>query len=222
VQTYNSRAVAGGGDAGGDGTIAVARRVLAEEGPGGFYGGVWPTMAGQALIKGVVFLAYDVAKARLPATALGLGLAAAFSGAVGSLVVTPVERLKVVMQAASQGDFAGGGVDCLRTIVAEDGVGGLLSRGLGATFLREVPAYASRPPASFFSPSLPERDRVGSTSSRTRPCPRRSRARCPRGSCRSSAAPRRAPRRGSRSTRSTSSRPRSSPRRGARTTAGPR
>ena len=86
---------------------------------------------------------YDVAKARLPATALGLGLAAACSGAVGSLVVTPVERLKVVMQAASSGDFAGGGADCLRTIVAEDGVGGLLSRGLGATFLREVPAYAS-------------------------------------------------------------------------------
>lgn len=116
------------------------KKVLEQEGIEGFYSGVSSTMLGQALIKGVVFLTYDVAKRWLPATPWGLSLAACVSGAFGGLVCTPVERVKVVMQAGSAGDYRGG-PDCLKQILAEDGFDGLMTRGLGATLLREIPAY---------------------------------------------------------------------------------
>ncbi|CAN0026079.1 unnamed protein product [Ectocarpus fasciculatus] len=77
------------------------------------------------------------------------------SGLVGSFVVTPVERIKVVMQAAlssapssssSLAARAGGGYanawGCARGLVAEHGFRGGLYAGLGPTLLREVPGYA--------------------------------------------------------------------------------
>ena len=184
---------------------ALARRVLDEEGPAAFYSGVSSTMLGQALIKGVVFWSYEATKTLVvdllsaggsvgvDAAALSAGwlfFAACVSGAVGSFVVTPVERVKCVMQASSGGaiespegeegesgtflaasppvsssqpSYSNGSssseqqqqqqqqqqqvvrfsspVDCVREIVRTDGWGGLMTRGLGPTLLREVPAY---------------------------------------------------------------------------------
>ena len=82
------------------GSLAVAVDIVREEGMSGFYGGVSSTMAGQALIKGVVFFVYEWAKTLLGSGNIALILAACISGAVGSLVVTPVERVKCVMQAS--------------------------------------------------------------------------------------------------------------------------
>ena len=45
--------------------LATARRVQAEEGIEGFYQGVLPTMVGQALIKGVLFFAYESIRAMM-------------------------------------------------------------------------------------------------------------------------------------------------------------
>lgn len=152
----------------------LARRVLDEEGLAAFYSGVTSTMLGQALIKGVVFWTYEATKTRLanvlgagtvdPA-ALGAGwlfFAACVSGVVASFVVTPVERVKCVMQASSgstvpmtsqlQGEESTSSstskgvrfsspLMCLREIVRTDGWSGLLTRGLGPTLFREVPAY---------------------------------------------------------------------------------
>ena len=129
------------------GTVALARRVLSDEGLGGFYQGVAPTMVGQALIKGVLFFAYETTKDQLELlrgeelTLFGLAVAAAISGAVASFVCTPVERIKVVMQASSASTFSSP-LQCLQLIVRDDGLGGLLTRGLGATLLREIPAYS--------------------------------------------------------------------------------
>jgi solute carrier family 25 carnitine/acylcarnitine transporter 20/29 len=123
------------------GALAACREVLRSEGVRGFYPGVGSTMLGQFFIKGAVFLSYEVAREALPGTALGLGLAAAASGVAGGVVCTPVERLKVVLQAAPAGGYPGGSLGCLRRILADDGAGGLLTRGLDATLLREVPAY---------------------------------------------------------------------------------
>mmetsp|Transcript_46361 Transcript_46361/g.104714 ORF Transcript_46361/g.104714 Transcript_46361/m.104714 type:complete len:116 (-) Transcript_46361:298-645(-) len=54
--------------------------------------------------------------------------------------VTPVERVKCILQAAPAGEFEGP-VDCVAQIVRTDGIQGLLTRGLGVTLLREVPSY---------------------------------------------------------------------------------
>lgn len=97
-----------------------------------------------------------------------LGVAAMGSGLVGSFVVTPVERIKVVMQAAIAsapspsrlpnaaaaaaaattavaGGVSGGGATysnawvCARALVEENGLRRGLFAGLGPTLLREVP-----------------------------------------------------------------------------------
>ena len=81
---------------------------------GAFYSGVTSTMVGQAAIKGVVFWSYGVAQRLLEAEwgvaelgPWGLFLAACLSGLLGSFVVTPVERVKCVMQAAKVRLFLG-------------------------------------------------------------------------------------------------------------------
>ena len=125
--------------------LRVAVETVREEGIEGFYGGVSSTMLGQAAIKGVVFFVYEWAKAACAPTALGDGslaliLSACLSGAVGSLVGTPVERIKCIMQATEAGTYAGP-LACTQALLRSDGVEGLLFRGLGATLLREIPAY---------------------------------------------------------------------------------
>jgi len=124
----------------------VTLDVLREEGLGGFYGGVTSTMAGQFAIKGVAFAVNEAAKAFFETSALADGsvallLSACLAGAAASFPVTPVERVKSVMQ-ASPADAYDGPVNCTRSLIRNDGVNGLLTRGLGATLLREVPAYA--------------------------------------------------------------------------------
>lgn len=142
IQAYGAR----DGDAATQDTLALTLRVLRDEGPAGFYAGVSSTMVGQAVIKGVVFCTYEGAKP-LIAAALGsadasqitvCALAACLSGAVGSFIVTPVERVKVVMQAAGASEFASPAA-CVSELIRADGVGGVLFRGLDATLVREVP-----------------------------------------------------------------------------------
>mmetsp|Transcript_50520 Transcript_50520/g.131442 ORF Transcript_50520/g.131442 Transcript_50520/m.131442 type:complete len:320 (-) Transcript_50520:79-1038(-) len=124
----------------------LAMGIVRSEGIAGFYSGVTSTMAGQAMIKGTVFFTYEAAKSWCATTALGtsfiaMSVAACFSGGVGSLIVTPVERIKCVMQAREAGTYTSP-LACISDIVERDGLPGFLLRGLGATLLREVPAYA--------------------------------------------------------------------------------
>jgi len=173
MQAYNgerskraAQGVEGGATGGGGGAIAVpaeslnafstARLVLRNEGPAGFYGGVSTTMAGQALIKGMLFFVYDLTKSWLvgqpwacsSVCSIGgvlplfpsLAIAAAISGAAASFVCTPVERIKCVMQASEKGAYASP-TACIGRVIEEDGVSGLLGRGLLVTLFREIPSY---------------------------------------------------------------------------------
>lgn len=128
---------------------ALARTILEEEGIDPFYAGVTSTMAGQAIIKGTVFAVYEGTK-NILGTELDVDVAllsttwiffaACVSGAASTFVVTPVERVKCVMQAAPPGSFLSP-IACVGQVLDEDGTSGLFLRGFGATFLREVPAY---------------------------------------------------------------------------------
>ncbi len=88
------------------GPVETALAIIEKEGISGFYGGVSSTMAGQALIKGVLFFTYGVVQTALrgatggaPLSLSSLALAAGISGAIASIVATPVERVKVRMLA---------------------------------------------------------------------------------------------------------------------------
>ena len=53
--------------------------------------------------------------------------------------MTPVERVKCVMQAMPAGSFPNP-LACIAELIRRDGLYGLACRGLGATVLREIPA----------------------------------------------------------------------------------
>lgn len=119
------------------------------EGVAGFFGGVKGMMVGQAIIKSVAFSTNAMALTYLtgaatttPGTASSkLLLAAMFAGFVTSFLVSPIERIKVMMQADSTQSYHNE-LDCLRVVLRNEGWPGLLGRGLGPTLAREVPSYA--------------------------------------------------------------------------------
>jgi hypothetical protein len=124
--------------------VQLTRQIYRNEGVAGFYGGVSTTMAGQAIIKGVLFFLFGTLRSILERTALGVGtlslcLAAGISGALSSFVMAPVERIKCVMQAKAAGTFSSP-FKCIAEVVGRDGIYGLCFRGLGATVMREIPA----------------------------------------------------------------------------------
>ena len=111
-----------------------------------FYDGVSSTMLGQALIKGVLFGTYEASQrvlmAAMHTTIRTVGtqiIAAGIAGGCSAFVVTPVERVKVVMQASSAATRFASPHVCVRNILEADGIQGLLFRGLHVTLLRQVP-----------------------------------------------------------------------------------
>ncbi|ORX48796.1 mitochondrial carrier [Hesseltinella vesiculosa] len=76
-----------------------------------------------------------------------IGLAGAGAGIVNSILASPVEMLKIKMQ-AQFGDKGSGGqrhftgpVDCAKYLIEREGVVRGLGRGMYATVVREIPAY---------------------------------------------------------------------------------
>jgi len=131
------------------GMLEVICHVLQKEGIHGFYSGIRMIMLSQAFIKALAFAANESCHSWLLSgdntylhlsSTQNLLFAACFAGFVTSFVVTPVERLKVVMQ-ASPSDYYKNEADVLDRILRKDRWEGLLTRGLGATIAREVPSY---------------------------------------------------------------------------------
>lgn len=133
------------------GMVTMFQLVYQKEGVNGFYQGVIAVMIGQAFIKSTLFAANAFALTLLvgnsgesnSASVLQLCLAGCFSGFVGSFVINPIERVKVLMQAdTGQVKRFTSSIDCGLKVVQEDGIDGLVGRGLDATLWREVPGCA--------------------------------------------------------------------------------
>ena len=134
--------------------LAVFKMIWKTEGLRGFVSGVRAMMAGKALVKAVAFWAYTFALNQLNGNSFIVGhpeifshltvliIASSWSGFVSSFIVTPVERVKVMMQAQDktspcyENEF-----DCMKSIVRSEGITGLMGRGLNPTIAREVPSY---------------------------------------------------------------------------------
>eukprot|EP00814_Leptocylindrus_danicus_P001577 CAMPEP_0116022292 /NCGR_PEP_ID=MMETSP0321-20121206/10901_1 /TAXON_ID=163516 /ORGANISM="Leptocylindrus danicus var. danicus, Strain B650" /LENGTH=307 /DNA_ID=CAMNT_0003493337 /DNA_START=91 /DNA_END=1015 /DNA_ORIENTATION=- len=120
------------------------------EGLAGFYKGVRVMAIGKALITAVAFTADHVALfdisvlfPGLKDTLLLVVLASMFSGFVTSFITTPVERIKVILQAKEGKDSTLSDIDCINSIVNQDcGLQSLLLTGLFPTLCREVPSWA--------------------------------------------------------------------------------
>lgn len=130
------------------GMLTMFGLVYKKEGIGGFYQGVIAVMIGQAFIKSALFAANAVAMSYLISssseaspTVLQLCLAGSFAGLVGSFVINPIERVKVLMQADSCNAYSSS-LECGAEVIKKDGIFGLVGRGIDATLWREVPGCA--------------------------------------------------------------------------------
>ena len=99
-------------------------------------------MFGEAFVKASLFGSNAWALSQLCAPEESAGLvqlsaAAAFSGFVSSFVLNPIERIKILMQ-SNKGMYSSE-IDCTMKVIRNDGVGGLLLRGLDGMMIREIP-----------------------------------------------------------------------------------
>jgi Mitochondrial carrier protein len=125
--------------------LDTVQYIWQREGVKGFFSGVQSMMIGQAVVKSMAFSTNSFAISFLAANqfshdlphSLQLFMAACFAGFVASFVVAPVERVSVIMQAQTK--YASEW-DCLMAVLQKEGPVGICTRGLGATFAREVPS----------------------------------------------------------------------------------
>lgn len=120
--------------------LVAATTLARQRGVRGVFAGLPSPLVGAFFVKSTVFGAREFWKAvlRRLGVARGAGALSAFgAGAVASLVVAPVERVKIVVQ-LDGGASAGTQATALRLWRA-----GALFLGVGATFWREAPQYAA-------------------------------------------------------------------------------
>ncbi len=134
-------------------------QTIRKEGPFALYKGMSGPMATIPLINSLVFLAYGIGKSYFESlhdepvngepirlTLAEITLAGAFSGAINSIIVSPVELIKTRLQIQyeTKGSQAfTGPVDCIHRILKASGIKGLF-RGMMATIYREIPGYAGQ------------------------------------------------------------------------------
>lgn len=130
------------------GMADCARKTFAGEGLAGLYKGAASPLMGAALHNAGVFFSYGQAKKITGADRHGAPLkrywhAGAITGAVATLIETPVDLFKIKLQTqVGKGGRYKGVIDCGRSVVAEYGWKGAY-QGFGATLLRNIPCFAS-------------------------------------------------------------------------------
>ncbi|KAI8876669.1 mitochondrial carrier [Backusella circina FSU 941] len=131
-----------------------AVQTVRKEGFFALYKGMASPLVGIGAVNALLFAANSNIKSRLqeyPNQVLPLqkiALAGAGAGIINSVLASPVELLKIKLQAQFGSSGVNGGrhftgpIDCAKYLIKRDGVAHGLFRGLYATLLREIPAYA--------------------------------------------------------------------------------
>ncbi|KAL1926609.1 hypothetical protein VTP01DRAFT_5730 [Rhizomucor pusillus] len=136
-----------------NGALDCARQTIKKEGFFALYKGMASPLVGIGAVNALLFAANSAIKKSMqeyPGQVLSLdkiALAGAGAGIVNSILASPVELLKIKLQ-AQYGHSGGahryftGPIDCAKYLIQKDGVANGLFRGMYATILREIPAYA--------------------------------------------------------------------------------
>lgn len=121
------------------GITDCAKTIYKERGITGFYRGLVPPLIGVALEKCALFGVYDNFKRCNPLfggsncdTYSNTFISGLFAGLVTTIIVTPVEKIKILLQNQKK--------TCISTIVKNGGISALYN-GWTATLFREVPGY---------------------------------------------------------------------------------
>ncbi|CAO3589102.1 unnamed protein product [Absidia cylindrospora] len=135
-----------------NGAWDCAVQTVKNEGLLALYKGMATPIVGIGAVNALLFAANSQFKKALqdhPGQVLSIGqigLAGAGAGIVNSILASPVELLKIKMQAqygkgSGSGRHFTGPIDCAKYLIQRDGLANGLGRGMYATILREIPAY---------------------------------------------------------------------------------
>jgi len=139
------------------GAADAASKILKNEGAAAFYKGTLTPQIGIGACVSVQFGAFHYARRafeRQNAANSVLGtpqplsygqyyLAGAFAGITNTLMASPIEHIRIRLQTQPHGAarLYNGPIDCVRKLVAHEGVFKGLYRGTGVTWFREAQAY---------------------------------------------------------------------------------
>jgi len=136
-------------------------QTLKREGPLGFYKGMAAPLIGVTPMYAICFFGYGIGQQlqrKSPDDKLTLnqiGLAGALSGVFTVVIMTPGERIKVLLQTQDPNNKKyNGPLDVVRKVYASSGISGIY-KGTGATLLRDVPgSYAYFAAYEYFKRTL--------------------------------------------------------------------
>ncbi|KAI9274317.1 putative mitochondrial ornithine transporter 1 [Phascolomyces articulosus] len=135
-----------------NGAWDCALQTIRKEGFFALYKGMASPLVGIGAVNAVLFAANSSIKKAMqayPGQTLSIGqiaIAGAGAGIVNSALASPVELLKIKLQAQYSNEGGAGRqfkgpIDCARQLIRNDGFSALF-RGMYVTILREIPAYA--------------------------------------------------------------------------------
>ncbi|XP_050384522.1 mitochondrial arginine transporter BAC2-like [Argentina anserina] len=127
--------------------FSILRNVVATEGPTALYRGIAAPLASITFQSAMVFQTYAILSRAFdpsvspkdPPSYRGVALGGFGAGAVQSLMITPVELVKIRLQLQTKTQK--GPIDVARSIMKAEGLKGMY-RGLTITMLRDAPAHA--------------------------------------------------------------------------------
>uniref|UniRef100_A0ACD5VC52 Uncharacterized protein n=1 Tax=Avena sativa TaxID=4498 RepID=A0ACD5VC52_AVESA len=128
--------------------VALLRGILRAEGPSALYRGMGAPLASVAFQNAMVFQVYAILSRSLdprtstsePPSYTSVALAGVGTGALQTLILSPVELVKIRLQLEAAGRKHRGPVDMARDIIRREGVRGVY-RGLTVTALRDAPSH---------------------------------------------------------------------------------
>ncbi|EOA34100.1 hypothetical protein CARUB_v10021601mg [Capsella rubella] len=131
--------------------FTILRRMLAVEGPSSLYRGMAAPLASVTFQNAMVFQIYAILSRSFdsslpleePPSYTGVALGGVGTGAMQSLLLTPVELIKIrlqLQQHTTRTNSGGGPVSLAKTILRTQGLRGIY-KGLTITVLRDAPAH---------------------------------------------------------------------------------
>ncbi|KAI8926931.1 mitochondrial carrier domain-containing protein [Entophlyctis helioformis] len=131
------------------GVYSCFRSIIREEKVAGLFKGMASPLVGVAVANSLLFGVYGSALRHVASdidapTVSDIFWAGSISGFVNAFFSCPMELVKIRLQnqeAAANAAYKGP-IDCIRKIVAKDGIRGLY-KGFGTTIIRETPSYGA-------------------------------------------------------------------------------
>ncbi|KAL9232076.1 hypothetical protein vseg_007222 [Gypsophila vaccaria] len=132
--------------------VGIFRRIIAAEGPSALYRGMGAPLASVTFQNAMVFQTYAILSRafdktvdpRDPPSYKGVALGGVGTGALQTLILTPVELLKIRLQLQQKSRIGSspekGPINLGKAILRAEGIRGLY-RGLSITVLRDAPAH---------------------------------------------------------------------------------